>query len=221
MPRTTKTITFSLPPDMADRVDEEVKQQGRSGANSSVRRCSDTWKNASGGNCSSTGRRGLGPRASDPVTWPAWSKSTGTRSVIPKYDSGPGHHRNHLRPELPRQRASGPGTDPAGTFGLCWSQFILEEAAGVWCAGLGGRRNARPGPSMSWRTPSWRTPPPSSPPTPCGDDTGRPLRQPGVGVRRGCERGLSGDRRHLLPIGEHAEMRILNAPRFLSSLGER
>ena len=30
MPRTTRTITFSLPPDMADRVDEVMKQQGRS-----------------------------------------------------------------------------------------------------------------------------------------------------------------------------------------------
>ena len=30
MPRTTKTLTFSLPPDMADRVDEVMKQQGRS-----------------------------------------------------------------------------------------------------------------------------------------------------------------------------------------------
>ena len=30
MPRTTKTITFSLLPEMADRVDEVVKQQGRS-----------------------------------------------------------------------------------------------------------------------------------------------------------------------------------------------
>ena len=30
MPRTTKTITFSLPPEMADRVDEVMKQQGRS-----------------------------------------------------------------------------------------------------------------------------------------------------------------------------------------------
>ena len=30
MPRTTKTITFSLPPDMADRVDEVMRQQGRS-----------------------------------------------------------------------------------------------------------------------------------------------------------------------------------------------
>ena len=30
MTRTTKTITFSLPPDMADRVDEAMKQQGRS-----------------------------------------------------------------------------------------------------------------------------------------------------------------------------------------------
>ena len=42
MPRTTKTITISLPPDMADRVDEAMKQQGAPGANSSVRRCSDT-----------------------------------------------------------------------------------------------------------------------------------------------------------------------------------
>ena len=30
MPRMTKTITFSLPPEMADRVDEVMKQQGRS-----------------------------------------------------------------------------------------------------------------------------------------------------------------------------------------------
>ena len=30
MPRTTRTITFSLPPEMADRVDEVMKQQRRS-----------------------------------------------------------------------------------------------------------------------------------------------------------------------------------------------
>ena len=30
MPRTTKTITFSLPPEMADRVDDEIRRQGRS-----------------------------------------------------------------------------------------------------------------------------------------------------------------------------------------------
>ena len=30
MPRTTKTITFSLPPEMADRVDAVMKLQGRS-----------------------------------------------------------------------------------------------------------------------------------------------------------------------------------------------
>lgn len=30
MPRTTKTITFSLPPEMADRVNEVMKQQGHS-----------------------------------------------------------------------------------------------------------------------------------------------------------------------------------------------
>ena len=30
MPRTTKTITFSLPPEMSERVDEAMRQQGRS-----------------------------------------------------------------------------------------------------------------------------------------------------------------------------------------------
>ena len=30
MPRTTKTITFSLPPEMAIRVDEVMKQEGKS-----------------------------------------------------------------------------------------------------------------------------------------------------------------------------------------------
>ncbi len=30
MPRSTKTITFSLPPEMADRVENVMKQQGRS-----------------------------------------------------------------------------------------------------------------------------------------------------------------------------------------------
>ena len=30
MPRTTKTITFSLPPEMADRIEVVTKQQGRS-----------------------------------------------------------------------------------------------------------------------------------------------------------------------------------------------
>ena len=31
---------------------------------------------------------------------------------------------------------------------------------------------------------------------------------------------VTGDRRHLLPLGEHAGVRIVNAPRFLSSLEE-
>ena len=30
MARLTKNITFSVPPDMADRIDEVIKQQGRS-----------------------------------------------------------------------------------------------------------------------------------------------------------------------------------------------
>ena len=30
---------------------------------------------------------------------------------------------------------------------------------------------------------------------------------------------VTGDPRHLLPLGEHRDTRILNAPRFLSALG--
>ena len=30
MPRTTKTITFSLPPEMAERLEQAMQQQGRS-----------------------------------------------------------------------------------------------------------------------------------------------------------------------------------------------
>ena len=30
MPRTTRTITFSLPPEMVERLDEAMQQQGRS-----------------------------------------------------------------------------------------------------------------------------------------------------------------------------------------------
>ena len=30
---------------------------------------------------------------------------------------------------------------------------------------------------------------------------------------------VTGDRRHLLPLGEHRGTRIVNAPRFLSALG--
>ena len=31
---------------------------------------------------------------------------------------------------------------------------------------------------------------------------------------------VTGDRRHLLPLREHQGARVLNAPRFLSALGE-
>lgn len=58
MARITKTITFSLPPDMADRVEEIMRQEGAPGASSSVRRCAATSRNASGDSCSGTANRG-------------------------------------------------------------------------------------------------------------------------------------------------------------------
>ena len=101
-----------------------------------------------------------------------------------------------------------------GRFGVCLSQFILGGGRGagaqVW---VGGGTH---GPGLEYpgeRRHGHR------PPKPSGGDTGRPLRQPGVGAAASADYLVTGDRRHLLPTGERAEMRILNAPRFLSSLG--
>jgi len=59
MGRITKTITFSLPPDMADTVEEIMRQEG----------CAATSRSASGDGSSDTVRTGSASKALIPETW--------------------------------------------------------------------------------------------------------------------------------------------------------
>ena len=219
MPRTTRTITFSLPPEMAERLDEVMQGQGRvaervpGGGGTPLHR---------GVRVAATApvRRGPGPgsEASDPRMWPIWWRSTVPRRASPDHESGPGHQRDHLRPELPRQRAMLFELALRGRFEFCLSRFILEAAAGVLVRKSSvGTRNARPR-----RSGSLRTPPSSSNPHGCrrrsrgGHADNRVLE---CAVAGRADYPVTGERRHLLPIGEHQGTRIVNAPRFLSALG--
>jgi len=74
-------INLFLPPDMADRVDAIMKQQGRPRSEFLRRRCCAILKNRSGDSFFSTERSGPGGRALALRTWPIWLKSTGPKSA--------------------------------------------------------------------------------------------------------------------------------------------
>ena len=105
-----------------------------------------------------------------------------------------------------------------GRFELCLSPFILEEVAGV----LGRKFD-------------WTEERSSQALRALGDvaTVVEPRRLPEViesghadnrilecAVEASADYLVTGDRRHLLPLEEHQGARILNAPRFLSFLGE-
>ena len=105
-----------------------------------------------------------------------------------------------------------------GRFELCLSLFILEEVAGV----LGRKFD-------------WSEERSSQALRALGDAATviEPARLPDViegghadnrilecAVEASADYLVTGDRRHLLPLEEHQGARILNAPRFLSFLGE-
>ena len=71
MPRTSKTITFSLPPEMANRVDEVMKQQGRYRSEFLREAVLRYIEERSGGTYSSTVSSEPGHTVSGPGTWPA------------------------------------------------------------------------------------------------------------------------------------------------------
>ena len=103
-----------------------------------------------------------------------------------------------------------------GRFELCLSSFILDEVAGVLERKFGWAEESA---SQAIRT--------------LGDAATviEPSRHPDViegghadnrilecAVAAGADFLVTGDRRHLLPLGEHGGSQIVNAPRFLSSL---
>ena len=106
-----------------------------------------------------------------------------------------------------------------GRFELCLSPFILEEVAGVL-----GRKFDWSGERSSQALRALRggatiIDPPRLPEVIKGGHADNRVLE--CAVATNADYLVTGDRRHLLPLGGHEGMRILNAPRFLSFLEER
>ena len=105
-----------------------------------------------------------------------------------------------------------------GRFQLCLSTFILEEAAGVLTRKLGWNEERT---SQALRTLSDAATvvePPRLPEVIEGGHADNRILE--CAVEASADYLVTGDRRHLLPLSEHQGTTILNAPRFLSVLGD-
>ena len=106
-----------------------------------------------------------------------------------------------------------------GRFELCLSPFILEEVAGVlgrkfdWAEERSAQALKALGDAATVVEPR------RLPEVIQGGHADNRILECAVEVS--ADYLVTGDRRHLLPLEEHQGARILNAPRFLSSLGER
>ena len=106
-----------------------------------------------------------------------------------------------------------------GRFELCLSPFILEEVAGVlgrkfdWTEERSAQALRALGDAATVIDPRRLTEVIKG-----GHADNRILE---CVVEASADYLVTGDRRHLLPLGEHHGTSILNAPRFLSFLGER
>ena len=103
-----------------------------------------------------------------------------------------------------------------GRFELCLSPFILEEIVGVlvrkfdWAEERSAQAIRALGDAATVVEPSRLTEVIEG-----GHADNRILE---CAVEASADYLVTGDRRHLLPLGEHRSVRILNAPRFLSAL---
>ncbi len=103
-----------------------------------------------------------------------------------------------------------------GRFELCLSPFILEEVAGVLGRKFGWTEERSAQALKTLGDAATVIEPPRLPEViEDGHSDNRILE---CAVAADTDYLVTGDRRHLLPLGEHREARILNAPRFLSAL---
>ena len=105
-----------------------------------------------------------------------------------------------------------------GRFELCLSPFILEEVAGVlgrkfdWAEERSSQALRALGDAATIVEPRQR------PEVIQGGHADNRILE--CAVTASADYLVTGDRRHLLPLEEHQGARILNAPRFLSFLGD-
>ena len=103
-----------------------------------------------------------------------------------------------------------------GRFELCLSPFILEEVAGVLTRKFGWSEERSSQAVQALRDAATIIEPVQPPPEIA--DSQADNRILGCAAEAAAVYLVTGDRRHLLPIGEHSGAKILNAPLFLSAL---
>ena len=105
-----------------------------------------------------------------------------------------------------------------GRFELCLSPFILDEVAGVLGRKFGWTEERSAQALRTLGNAATVVEPRRLPEVIEGGHADNRILECAVEVS--AEYLVTGDRRHLLPLQEHRGTRILNAPRFLSFLGE-
>ena len=103
-----------------------------------------------------------------------------------------------------------------GRFELYISQFILQEVAGVLGRKFGWNEEHSNQAIQMLRNAATVVEPSRHPEVIYGNHADN--RVLACAVETSADYLVTGDRRHLLPLGEHGGARILNAPRFLSVL---
>ena len=192
MPRTTKTVTFSLPPEMADRVDEAIKQLGgsrseflREAALRYIEECE--WRQLLQYGEEKAREKGIGPEDVAGLV----EETPGRGQLLP-------YMRVVLDANVIISGLNFPGNERLilelalrGRFELCLSPFILEEVAGALGHKFGWTEERSSQALRALRDEARVIGPPAAP----GGSRGRPRRQPHPGVRCGGFRRLRGHRR--------------------------
>ena len=103
-----------------------------------------------------------------------------------------------------------------GRFELYLSTFILEEAAGVLTSKFDWDEERSSEALRALSNAATVIYPRRLPEVVAGGHADNRILE--CAVEASADYLVTGDRRHLLPLGEHEGVRILNAPRFLSAL---
>ncbi len=103
-----------------------------------------------------------------------------------------------------------------GRFELCLSHFILEEVGGVLGRKFDWDEERSSQALRALEDASTIIEPPRQPEVIGGGHADNRILE--CAAAASADYLVTGDRRHLLPLGEHGGVRIRNAPRFLSAL---
>ena len=105
-----------------------------------------------------------------------------------------------------------------GRFELCLSRFILEEVAGVLTRKFDWDEERAAQVLQGIENAAIVIDPPRLPELIEGGHADNRILE--CAAAASADYLVTGDRRHLLPLGEHRGAGIVNAPRFLSGLGQ-